>query len=257
MGVAGLFQFLRRHEQNVYIPTFVRNKIVAIDIFTYVHKSKGRQKYFIELLTPFIVNAKKIIAVFDGSPSEQRSENLLDNKIHKDKIKEEVEEIRRFIHSKKEILSRMDKLCLEDYVIELENRAWMPSPDYVWQMHDVLKSHGVECVICDKGVEADTYLIEIQRSVDLIVSGDSDLLVNGVSRLLRPNGLYYEKEALLSCLEFKDEEWEMFLRICKALKKSDPEFAFSVTKLYGDEEFIYDKYDKLFRFKTEDEVESS
>ena len=44
MGIIGLFQFLRRYEQKVYIPTAVRGRTIAIDIFAFLHLSKGNQQ---------------------------------------------------------------------------------------------------------------------------------------------------------------------------------------------------------------------
>ena len=50
MGVQGLFQFLKKFKKEVYIPQYLIDKSVAIDIFWYLHKSKGDMFHFQKLL---------------------------------------------------------------------------------------------------------------------------------------------------------------------------------------------------------------
>lgn len=236
---------LKKHEQKVYIPTHIRGKTVAIDIFTYLHKSKGSKEYILDELKPFIQNAKHIISVFDGSPSKERTESLASHSHVRDTLLIQMKEIQETLKNPSLNLSRQDRIHLEKYIRSLENEAWSPSPLYMWEVYDLLKEKGIECLVLEKGVEADTYLSSL--SVDIVVSNDSDLLANGVKALLRPSGQYYEEEAVLSGLEFSKEEWKTFINLCRHMKSPNPEFVFTAMKLYdGDEEYIYEKYDSLF-----------
>jgi hypothetical protein len=142
-------------------------------------------------------------------------------------------------------LSKQDRTHLEKYIKSLENETWSPSPKYMWEVYDLLKERGIECIVLDKGEEADTYLTKL--NTDIVVSNDSDLLTHGVKALLRPSGEYYEEETILSGLEFSKEEWNTFINICKRMKRSEPEFVFTAMKTYhGDEEYIYEKYQHVF-----------
>jgi 5'-3' exonuclease len=245
MGIPGLFQMLKTHEQKVYIPTHIRGKTVAIDIFTYLHKSKGSKEYILNELQPFIQNAKHIIAVFDGSPSKERTESLASQSQIREIHLKQMKEIQETLKNPLLNLSKQDRAHLEKYIRSLENEAWSPSPLYMWEVCNLLKEKGIECLVLEKGMEADTYLSDL--SVDIVVSNDSDLLANGVKSLLRPSGQYYEEEAVLSGLEFSKEEWKTFIKLCKHMKRPDPEFVFTVMKLYdGDDEYIYEKYGDIF-----------
>ena len=245
MGIPGLFQMLKRHEQKVYIPTCIRGRTVAIDIFTYLHKSKGSQKYLMELLSPFIHNVKHLIAVFDGSPSEERSESLVGVADKRKSLIQDISAIKKVLSDPFINISYRDKLYLTSYLKMLEQQAWTPSPQYMWEVYDLLKANNIECIVLDKGQEADTYLCNI--NADIIVSNDSDLLANGIKCLLRPNGTYYEAEAVLSGLQFTGDEWRTFIKLCRTMKRPDPEFIFTVMKLYrGDAEYIYERYESIF-----------
>lgn len=246
MGIHGLFKFIQRHEQHVYIPTCIRGKTVAIDIFTFLHQSKGNIDQFMNLLTPYIENAASIVAVFDGSPSEQRSTLLLPASSRRACIHQSIRDIQEALANPFTRLSNSDRFFLNSYIKGLEQQAWTPSPQYVWKAHDMLISKGIMCHIVEKGEEADSYLATC--NADIIVSNDSDLLALNVKRLLRPNGTYYEMEALLAGLQFTEEDWLIFIRLCRTMKQVDPEFAFTVMKLYkGDTDYIYEKYEDIFQ----------
>lgn len=246
MGIPGLFKILARHEQRIYIPTFVRSKRLAIDIFGFIHKSKGSLESFITLLSAYLDNAAHIIAVFDGSPSKERSAHLADSRSERESLRKDIQAIREHLDNPLINITVRDRACLSTYVNELERIAWNPSPEYIWKVYDVLKERKVECIIADKGVEADTALIALQDKVDYIVSGDSDLFIHGVKRLLRPNGTYYEKESILNGLGFTEDNWQLFLKISSLLRRSDPEFAFSLIKIYGNEANIMERYGGMF-----------
>ena len=99
MGIPGLFKILARHEQRIYIPTFVRGKRLAIDIFGFIHKSKGSLESFITLLSAYLDNAAHIIAVFDGSPSKERSEYLADSRSERESLRKDIHAIRDHLNN--------------------------------------------------------------------------------------------------------------------------------------------------------------
>jgi len=66
MGVKGLFQFLKRFEKEVNVPQYLYKKSVGVDIFWFLHKSKGDMFVLQSFMTPIIRNAKEVHCVFDG-----------------------------------------------------------------------------------------------------------------------------------------------------------------------------------------------
>jgi hypothetical protein len=245
MGIQGLFKMLKKHGKNVCTISTIKQKTVAIDIFTYLHKSKGSTEYILNELQPYIENAKHVIAVFDGSPSSERSKSLKSLAQVRSEIINQMKVIQETLESKMLELSKEDRTYLQKYIKSLENESWSPSPKFMWEVYDVLKEKGVECIVLEKGEEADSYLVNLK--MDIVISNDSDLLANDVKKLLRPNGEYYEHEDILTGLEFSKEQWHLFIKLCKKMKSTDPEFIFTVMKLCEcDEEYIYEKYNEFF-----------
>lgn len=246
MGIQGLFQMLKKYEQKVHIQTFIKGKTVAIDIFTYLHKSKGDKAILQKDLDQYLTAAKQVIAVFDGSPSEERSASLSMNVSKRFEITESIKEIKNTLDNPDSGLSIKDKQYLNAYLSSLEKEAWQPSPEYMWEIYDYLVQKNAKCIVLNKGEEADMYLPKITE-VDIIVSNDSDLLANGASNLLRTNGIYYNKQQILDGLQFTEEEWQTFIKLCRAMKNPHPEFVFTAMKLYSsDEEYIVERYESLF-----------
>jgi hypothetical protein len=69
MGVKGLFQFLKRFEKDVNIPQFISGKSVGVDIFWFLHQSKGDMFQLQNNLLPIIKHAQQVHGVFDGAPT--------------------------------------------------------------------------------------------------------------------------------------------------------------------------------------------
>ena len=76
MGVKGLFQFLKRFEKDVHIPQYISGKSVGVDIFWFLHQSKGDMFHFQNNLLPIIKHAQKVYCVFDGAPSLEKKKIL-------------------------------------------------------------------------------------------------------------------------------------------------------------------------------------
>lgn len=236
MGIQRLFQFLRRYEQPVTVASYIRGKRIAIDIFTYIHRSKGRKADLITEIGTLLQSASHTYIVFDGSPSEERTERLSGQANHRLTLVKQIESIQSALPEVSSTLSFTDRAHLHTYVRTLEQQAWTPSPRYIWEIHDALQALGAECILGEKGVEADQILTELAATgrVDVIITNDSDVLANGAPAILRPNGLYYDRCRIMDGLGFNDEEWAMFIELCRSLSHiSEPDAIFTAMKVYG------------------------
>ena len=65
MGVKGLFQFLKRFEKDINIPQYVSGQSVGIDLFWFLHQSKGDMFSLQNNLLPIIKHSKKVYCVFE------------------------------------------------------------------------------------------------------------------------------------------------------------------------------------------------
>ena len=236
MGIQRLFQFLRRYEQSVTVTSYIRGKRIAIDIFTYIHRSKGKKDQLLADISALIHASAHTYIVFDGSPSEERTELLSGHADHRQTLVKQIETIQSALPEVSTSLSFSDRAHLNAYVRTLEQQAWTPSPRYIWEIHDALQALGAECILGEKGVEADQILTELATAgrVDIVITNDSDVLANGAPVILRPNGLYYDRAQILSGLGFDDATWQLFIELCRSESaRSDPECVFTAMKVYG------------------------
>jgi len=244
MGIQGLFHFLRKYEQIVDITNYVLNKNVALDIFCFIHRSKGSIQYIKEQLAPLHL-AKSITAVFDGSPTEERSKANEGVRNRNANMKETIKILRESLNEKNG-LSLQNRAYLLKHIEDLEFQSWTPSPKFIREVKELLEEMNIRVVSAEKGIEADTVLLSIEDSV--IISNDSDLLIHG-SHVLRPDGFncrLYVKKKILEQLQMNQEQWEVFIHICKTMNHTDCEIAFSLIKIYKDIEVIKEKFSHLW-----------
>ena len=81
MGVKGLFEFLKKFERKVHIPDYVRDKSVGVDIFWFLHQSKGDFFALQNLLLPIIKHSAAVHCAFDGTAPPEKYEELSKFKI--------------------------------------------------------------------------------------------------------------------------------------------------------------------------------
>lgn len=243
MGIKGLFNFLRRCETLVDISSYVLNKEVAIDIFGYIHRSKGSLDVIREQLAP-LHTARKIIAVFDGQPSEERSKMNEEHRLKNSIIKDTIKVLKDTYKDTTNNLSIKDRIYLKRHIEDLEHQCWTPSPKFVGEVRNLLTEMGIECETQEKGVEADMALQKYTNSV--VITNDSDMLIK-CSTVLRSDGHLYLHSKILEDLELSENEWETFIYICKTMRHTDCEIAFSLVKIYGDLDIIRDKFIHLWQ----------
>lgn len=245
MGIQGLFSFLKRYKKTGSIA----DKRIGVDIFTLLHISKGDIGYITKKLSDYVQSASNVIAVFDGSPSQERTTALLHTTKHRSDTQLMIQQIDVYLKNSVHTITDKDKQFLEKYTAELQRQAWAPSPEYMWAVHNALVAMSIPCIVADKGIEADQILIDLSERnlIDIIISNDSDMLANGAKAVMCMNGAYYELDDIVEGLQFTMDEWQIFCNLCRTLNKADPYFIFTAMKVYeGDIELIEQKYYELF-----------
>ncbi len=248
MGVKGLFQFLKRFEKGVYIPEYLLHKTVGIDIFWYIHQSKGDMFKLQNYLLPIIKNSKCVCCVFDG---REMPEEKMDTLLYQDKKRNEIlisiEQIEKFLKYPFNCLKNDDRRIVRDYLNQLKRQAWQPSPEYVDYVKNWLKEK--DCEIYQAVGEADDVLIRLENMgiVDVIITNDSDLLILGSKNILRPicplRGAVFNKDSISKTLGFTNQQWHDFMYLCKNMKENDICLAYSLISVYKELDYIYQKYD--------------
>jgi 5'-3' exonuclease len=257
MGVKGLFKFLRRFEKDIHIPEYVAGKSVGIDIFWFLHKSKGDIFYLQNYLLPIIKNSGSVHCVFDGKPSQEKKQLLEEQRIKRKEILQSIEQIEKFLKYPFNHLNSADKQCIHEYLHQLRRQAWQPPSEYVDYVKIWLTNKG--CHIHQAPEEADTFLIELEQSgiISIIVTNDSDLLTLGSSKVLRPvcpkRGALFDKKEIYTILGFTAQQWNDFMYICKNMKEKDILLAYSFISVYKNLEYVLQKYNTLYEDELIDE----
>ena len=229
MGIKGLFAFLARWEQFVPLEEAIQNQSVGLDIFWWIHQSKGDILAFQESLTPFFEWAKAVHVVLDGKETTQeRREELEERRDKRQGTIEMIEEIRAA-----PIMGPNDQTILDRYLRQLKRQIWKPSITYIDQIKTWLIEQGA--TIHEPKGEADEALIEMEQQgiIDRIVTNDSDLIARGAETVIRitpRNGTVYSKSHMRKQMGFTNECWDEFMRLCQM--KVEPLVAYSLVRVY-------------------------
>lgn len=239
MGVKGLFQFLKPYEIERRLDMAVKDRIVGVDLFWFIHHSKGDFFVFQDYLTPILRHAARVHCVLDGAPPQG--------------TKEERKEKRQKREKAKEVLCQLDEApsTIEFHTVkeQLRRQAWYPTKEYISYVKHWLQGEGA--ILHQASEDADSKLIELEKTgwIDLIVSNDSDLLTFGASHLLR---IYCPEEAgeyhlseLCKALQLTLREWMDFMTLCRYMKKADILMAYSFIRIYKDIDYALEKYNQL------------
>ena len=225
MGIKGLFAFLKKWEQSTTIEEAIKNQSVGIDIFGFIHSSKGDIAQLQESLAPFIQHASAVHAVFDGKETTvERKEVLGERRDKRQGTIDVIEEIRSAPS-----MDQQDQKILDRYVDQLKRQIWKPSRQYMDQIKMWMIDQGA--TIHEPIGEADQTLINLERAgiIDRIVSNDSDLIVLGAETVIRSNQIY-SKSHMRKQMGFTNECWDEFMRLCQ--KKVEPLVAYSLVRVY-------------------------
>jgi 5'-3' exonuclease len=251
MGVKGLFQFLKRFEKDIHIPQFISGKNVGIDLFWFLHQSKGDMFALQNNLLPIIKHAEKVYCVFDGAPSPEKKQLLEEQTKKRKEILQSIEQIEKFLKYPFNRLTGSDRHYINAYLNQLKRQAWQPPPEYIDYVKNWLSNKG--CEIYQAYDEADEILIELEKKgqINTIITNDSDLLILGSSTVLRPisplRGAVFDKEYICGILGFTANQWDDFMYLCKNMKDKDVLLAYSLISVYKDLEYVLQKYYTMYK----------
>lgn len=249
MGVKGLFQFLKRFEKDVHIPQFISGKTVGIDIFWFLHQSKGDMFHLQNNLLPIIKHAKKVHCVFDGAPTQEKC-HLFKEQTRRNELYQSINQIEKFIKYPFNHLTCSDRHYINSHLNQLKRQVWRPPPDYVDYVKNWLIEKG--CEIHQAPNEADHILIELEQKgiINIIITNDSDLLILGSSIVLRPvsplRGAIFDRGYICKILGFTKQQWDDFMYLCNHMKDKDILLAYSLISAYKELEYVLQKYYTLY-----------
>jgi 5'-3' exonuclease len=226
MGIKGLFTFLKRWEQPVDTKEAIKNKSVGLDIFWFIHQSKGSMAELQASIAVFLQYALAVHAVLDGyHVTEERREVLEERRDKRHQTIEIIEEI-----MEAPIMEARDQKILERHMTQLKRQIWKPSRAYIDQIKSWLIDQGVS--VHEPIGEADQTLIVMENLgiIDLIVTNDSDLIALGAELVLCSNrNVIFSKTHMRKQMGFTKECWKDFMYLCQ---KVEPLIAYSMIRVY-------------------------
>ena len=236
MGIKGLFTFLKRWEQPVDTKEAIKNKSVGLDIFWFIHQSKGDIAQLQKSLAIFLQYALTVHAVFDGTYVTQERREVLEER--RDKRHRTIEIIEEIMEAP--IMESRDQKVLEKHMTQLKRQIWKPSRTYIDQIKCWLIDQKV--IIHEPKGEADQTLIVMENLeiIDLIVTNDSDLIALGAEMVLRvetprsmvlcaDRNVVFSKTHMRKQMGFTNECWKDFMYLCR---HTEPLIAYSMIRVY-------------------------
>jgi 5'-3' exonuclease len=246
MGIKGLFQFLKRFERKVSPQLYLPGKSVGVDIFWYIHRSKGDLWFIKDHLIPIISTAAEVHCVFDGKPSQEKMALLEENSKRRYELYNTIEQIELELHNPFNHLSSYAKYHLHRHVKQLRSQVWIPSADFIQIVRTWLQEKG--CIIYKAEEEADTLLADLEHQgvISAVFTNDSDLLVLGCKDVVRHISpqlcAVYSVSHIQQAIQFTPKMWHDFMALCQTMKMKDIILAYSLISVYKDLDYGLQKY---------------
>jgi hypothetical protein len=245
MGIKGLFQFLSKCEQRVFVTDAVHGKSVGIDMFWFLHQSKGDSTVIHNYLTPMIQHAKEVHCVWDGTPTSDTAAIRKEREGKRQQLMDTIIQLDNALTYQMEQLSEENEYVIHAYMDQLRKRAWKPTPDYIHTVKKWLKEQG--CYQYQERGQADELLreLEMEKKIELVITNDSDLLTLGCACVLRiynsVEGGLYDAKYIYSRFHWTKQQWKNFMKLCRDMKHPDILMAYSWISVYRDMDIISQK----------------
>ncbi len=295
MGIKDLNSFLKRNVpecmKKVHLKEYA-GKRVAIDTSIYFYKFLYKHpryiEQFLEQIYKLVQSGITPVYIFDGKPPKEKLNELKDRKERKDDMKvklkelntelmileesevenEEIEEIDVEdvinVIQKTEIDEQKVKLIKEE-IDKIKKKLIYVTWQHNQELKEFLKLIGIPFIQAE--CEADSICAELvrRRVVDLVMSDDMDLLVDGTQILLRDFHINsftvteYNVEQILLHLGFTRRQWIDFCILCgcdytKRIHGLGPQKAYSMIRELGTLPNVLEKYvgdNKKFNYEGE------
>ena len=234
MGIKGLFTFLKRWEQPVDTKEAIKNKSVGLDIFWFIHQSKGDMAKLQASIAVFLQYAATVHVVFDGRHMTEERREVLEER--RDKRHQTIDIIEEIMEAP--IMESRDQKVLERHLAQLKRQIWKPSRLYIDLIKKWLIDRGAS-VHEPKG-EADQTLIMMENLeiIDLIVTNDSDLIALGAESVVcADRNVIFSKSHMRKQMGFTKECWKDFMYLCRHV---EPLIAYSMIRVY--KEYAVERY---------------
>lgn len=286
MGIKDLNSFLKKKIPQTIKKVHMKEyagKRVAIDtsifFYKFLYKHPRFIEQFLEQIYKLIQSGITPIYIFDGKPPKEKQNELNDRKERKNEMKDKMKELQKELGNiiETEIVEETDsqdemldididlealkqleitekkKKEIKDEIDKIKRKLIYVTWHHNQELKEFLKLLGIPFIQAE--CEADAVCAELVRRgiVDLVMSDDMDLLVDGTQILLRDFHINsytvteYNVENILLNLGFTRRQWIDFCILCgcdytKRIHGLGPQKAYSMIRELGTLPAVLEKY---------------
>jgi len=240
MGVNGLFTLVKKYSKKQKISDAIEGRKLGIDIFWFIHKSKGNPDVIKEMLSEYIDKCEKGVFVFDGKVSEERKPELSALKEKRATTLKLIKKLEDDANKLDDDANLAEKHKLKEYIEKLRIQSWAPKGNYVEKVKEKIRDWWPDKNrIIVAPYEADLYFGELlnNKMIDCIISNDSDMLALGYNNVVRPldeRGFAqtYNLQTILNGFKMNKKDWFHFIEICRRYNGADILVPYSYWRVY-------------------------
>ena len=286
MGIKDLNSFLKKNVPQTIKKVHMKEyagKRVAIDtsifFYRFLYKHPRFIEQFLEQIYKLIQSGITPIYIFDGKPPKEKQNELNDRKERKNEMKDKMKELQKELGNiiETEIIEETDsqdemidieidmealkqleitekkKKEIKEEIEKIKKKLIYVTWHHNQELKEFLKLLGIPFIQAE--CEADAICAELVRRgvVDLVMSDDMDLLVDGTQILLRDFHINsytvteYNVENILLNLGFTRRQWIDFCILCgcdytKRIHGLGPQKAYSMIRELGTLPAVLEKY---------------
>jgi hypothetical protein len=230
MGVRGLQSFIKQHSvpkdlRDILAYGF-RKQRIGIDISYYIYKWQGDVERILEFIKTLNTNGHRVVLAFDGRAEEGKQWEAQRRRAAREEELKSAENIKNVLESS-EVITDEQRQHLEQKVVEHQKRGWSISRDLRSSIK--LRLYEEKIPMIKARCEADGLLASMcaNNVLDLVISGDMDLLAMGSKLLWTPvdDGLSfreYNREEILQKLNLGDYQFRSMCAMCFTEASADP-----------------------------------
>jgi len=223
MGVRGLQSFVKQYSTPKTLKDLLdknNGKLkIGIDISFYIYKWQGNIEKILQFIKQLQGNSHHILLAFDGRAEEGKAWEAQRRRTVREQELLSANAILEVLENEVNILTENERFLLERKVAEHQKKGWSLTRDIRQSLKERLFIEKVPMVKA-KG-EADGFLAAASccGDLDLVISGDMDLLAMGAKVLWTPteDGVHfreYNRGHILEILNLTDWQMRSMCAIC-------------------------------------------
>lgn len=223
MGVRGLLSFLKPYGSRLTFDALcaMPPQRIGIDISYYLYKWQADKAKILDFLSKLQSAGHRILLVFDGKAEDaKQSESKRRKEVRNEELKS-ASAILELLNATGSDLSEEQRTFLLKVANEHERRGWQLTREIRHEVKNFLYEAKIPLM---KAVgEADSLLtaLAVEGNLNLVISGDMDLVVLGTPQQLVPQGdgyefVHFHRKQILGSLRIYDDQFRTFCAMCSS-----------------------------------------